>query len=99
MLIMKDLEHDPVWYFVDEAGDPTFYGPGKKIIVGQEGCSRIFSVGFLRCKAPQQIRDKLAEVRVAIAGNKYLKDIPSLQKSLVGFHAKMIALKFAFLFM
>jgi len=88
MLAMKDLEHDPVWYFVDEAGDPSFYGAGKKIIVGQDGCSKTFSVGFLRSKDPQQIRDKLAEVRVAIAENKYLKDIPSLHKSLVGFHAK-----------
>ena len=31
---MKPVADYPTWYFVDEAGDPYFYGAGKKIIVG-----------------------------------------------------------------
>ena len=34
---MKKAEICPTWYFVDEAGDPFFYGAGKKIIVGRHG--------------------------------------------------------------
>jgi hypothetical protein len=54
----------------------------------KEGCSYTFGVGFLRTYDPQQIRAKLAEVRMAIAHDRYLKDIPSIKKSVVAFHAK-----------
>ncbi len=84
---MRKLREVPIWYFVDEAGDPTFYGTGKKNIVGTPGCSRTFLVGFLRTKDPQQIREKLAEVRLAISESVYLRKIPSVQKSIVAFHA------------
>jgi hypothetical protein len=85
---MKQAEPKPRWYYVDEAGDPAFYGKGKKFIVGQEGCSKTFSVGFLRTYDPQAIRSKLAEVRLEILNDRYLKDIPSITKSLRAFHAK-----------
>jgi hypothetical protein len=85
---MKQANDKPRWFFADEAGDPAFYGKGKKIIVGTEGCSMTFAVGFLRTHDPQQIRSKLAEVRLAISTDRYLRDIPSLTKSIVAFHAK-----------
>lgn len=85
---MRPIVEKQRWYFVDEAGDPTFYGKGKKVIVGTEGCSKTFSVGYLRISDPQIIRAKLAEVRLAISTDKYLKPIPSVAKSIVSFHAK-----------
>ena len=85
---MKQAEQRPRWYFVDEAGDPAFFAKGKKIIVGTEGCSKTFSVGFLRTYDPQHIRDKLSEVRLEISNDRYLKDIPSITKTLRAFHAK-----------
>ena len=85
---MKQAEDKPRWYFVDEAGDPAFFGKGKKLIVGNDGCSRTLSIGFLRTYDPEAIRDKLAEVRLEISKDKYLKDIPSITKTLRAFHAK-----------
>lgn len=85
---MRTPEDKARWYFVDEAGDPTFYTSGKKLIVGTEGCSRTFSVGLLRTYDPQQIRSKLADVRLEVMNDRYLQDIPSIQKSLRAFHAK-----------
>ena len=85
---MKQLEDKPRWFFVDEAGDPVFYGNGKVLIVGIEGCSRTFSVGFLRSYAPQDIRSKLAEVRLEVLNERYFKSIPSITKTLRAFHAK-----------
>ena len=85
---MRTPEDKSRWYFVDEAGDPNFYGTGKKLIVGTEGCSRTFSVGFLRTLDPAAIRSKLADVRLEILNDRYLRDIPSVQKSLRAFHAK-----------
>jgi len=85
---MKQAEDKPRWYFVDETGDPIFYGKGKEIIIGYEGCSRAFSVGFLRTYNPQAIRSKLADVRLAILNDRYFQGIPSIAKSLSAFHAK-----------
>lgn len=86
---MKKADSKPRWYYVDEAGDPTFYGKGKRIIIGEEGCSRTFSVGFLRTHDPTQIRNRLAEVRSEVISSKYLASIPSVvNKTVHGFHAK-----------
>ena len=86
---MKQPEDAQRSFFVDEAGDPAFYEKrSKRVIVGEPGCSKTFSLGFLRTCEPQQIRSKLAEVRLAVSNDRYLQDIPSVKKSLIYFHAK-----------
>lgn len=85
---MKKADDKPRWFYVDEAGDPAFYGKGKTSIVGNEGCSLTFSVGFLRTYDPQAIRSKLADIRLEILNDRYFKDIPSIIKSQRAFHAK-----------
>lgn len=76
------------YFYVDETGDANFFGSGGKLIVGSEGCSRIFGVGFLRTVNPTAIREKLIELRIRIAEDRYLAKIPSLTKTLRAFHAK-----------
>lgn len=85
---MKQPDTKQRWYFIDEAGDPAFYTKGRKIIVGTEGCSRTFSVGFLWTLDPEPIRNGLEQLRSEMAADLYLKDVPSIKKSLVAFHAK-----------
>lgn len=85
---MKLPQDEHRHFYVDETGDPSFYAKGKKLIVGQEGCSRTFGLGFLRTADPESIRQALLDLRADIAADRYLKDIPSLQKTLRGFHAK-----------
>lgn len=34
-----------VTWFVDEAGDPTLFGKGGKVVAATEGCSRFFIAG------------------------------------------------------
>ena len=34
--------------FLDETGDTTFYGKGRKLIVGQDGVSLSFGLGMVR---------------------------------------------------
>ena len=43
---MKQAQDEHWFFYVDETGDASFYGKGKKLIVGNEGCSRTFGVGF-----------------------------------------------------
>jgi hypothetical protein len=39
-----------VTWFVDEAGDPTLFGKGGKVVAATEGCSRFFIAGKLECR-------------------------------------------------
>jgi len=85
---VQPTENKQLSFFVDESGDPAFYGKGGRIIVGEEGCSRILILGFVQTDNPQPIRDRLLQIRQAIAADKYLQNIPSLRKTLLHFHAK-----------
>jgi hypothetical protein len=86
---MRKSDDIPRWYFVDESGDPAYYAKrSKRIIVGEEGCSRVLLMGFVRTRDPEDLRKKLTDVRSAIATDRYLQHIPSPKKSLLHFHAK-----------
>ncbi|MBI1800215.1 MAG: DUF3800 domain-containing protein [Chloroflexi bacterium] len=76
------------WFFVDESGDPTFYDRNGNLIVGQEGCSPILILGFIETANPAAIRSALRDLHTSIGADDYLKDIPSIQKTHVAFHAK-----------
>lgn len=76
------------WYFVDESGDPTFYDGKGNLIVGQEGCSPIFVLGFVETANPHSIRVALNELHVRLAANEYLREIPSMKQTNIAFHAK-----------
>lgn len=86
---MKQAEDKPRFFYVDEAGDTAFYAKrSKRIIIGEDGCSRTLIMGYVRAYDPQPIRDALTNLRAEVAKDKYLKDIPSIKKTLFHFHAK-----------
>lgn len=77
------------YFFVDESGDTTFYDRKGNWIVGKEnGSSSILLMGFIRTTEPDFLRKKLKELQKDISNNSYFKDIPSIKKSLLAFHAK-----------
>ncbi len=88
---MKTTADEHRYFYVDETGDPNFYGKGKKLIVGNEGCSLTFGVGFLRTTDPSPIRERLLDVRNEISTSKYLSSVPSIQKTLKAFTRKTTA--------
>ena len=80
-------------YFIDEAGTPTLFARrGKKIIVGQEGCSTFFMLGKIRVANPPLLRTELTALRSELLADPYFRDIPSMQpsegKTAFLFHAK-----------
>ncbi len=85
---MKKTEKKTVYFFVDESGDPNFYGKGGDIIVGKPGCSQTLLLRFVRVEEPEPIRRRLAELKCKIAKDSYLRDIPSINKTVKAFHAK-----------
>ena len=85
---MQECREGTTWFYVDESGDPAFYGKGGRTIVGEEGCSRIFLLGYVETADVTAIEGVLSSLRQQIADDAYLKPIPSVAKSLRAFHAK-----------
>lgn len=78
--------------FLDESGDTTFYGKGKRIIIGEEGVSNCFILGMVKFKTKlEPIRDKVLAMQREIENDEYYL-IPSIRKKVEKsgfyFHAK-----------
>ncbi|RUR84493.1 DUF3800 domain-containing protein [Chlorogloeopsis fritschii PCC 9212] len=79
-------------YFVDEAGDTTFFDKKGRIIVGQPGASKFFMLGVAQIGNPEQVTWELNTLRASLMTNPRFKNIPSMQpevkKTAITFHAK-----------
>jgi len=78
--------------FLDETGDTTFYGKGRKLIVGQEGCSLSFGLGIVKVNRPlDEVRKEIQELEKQVERDPLLNTIPSVQKRIASggffFHA------------
>jgi hypothetical protein len=81
-----------IHYYVDEAGDPTLFNAGGKIIVGDNGCSRYFILGKLDVDDPPALTAAMESLRAGLLADPYFKNIPSMlpaeRKTAAMFHAK-----------
>lgn len=79
-------------YFVDEAGNLTFFNKCGQIIVGKPGASKCFMVGVVRLPDPVMADQALAELRTNLPADPRFQHIPSMQpsarKTALFFHAK-----------
>lgn len=79
-------------YYVDEAGDLTFFDRKGRIIVGNEGVSRFFLVGVAHLPDPGSCERALDTLRASLLADPYFKAVPSMQKNAgktaLCFHAK-----------
>ena len=58
--------------FLDEAGDTTFYGKGKKNTIGTNGVSNVFILGMVKIKDPlDDVREKINELQRKIVENEF----------------------------
>jgi hypothetical protein len=85
---VKTPENKTAYYFVDESGDPIFYGKGGSVIVGQLGCSRVLMLGYVEVSDPTPLQTRINELKAKIATDSYLRAIPSIVKTVRAFHAK-----------
>lgn len=87
--------------FIDEAGDPNFFGKGGVVIIGNEGVSKTFSLGMVSIKDEfkyksnniDDIRNKIKNLAQSIETNPYYATISSVKKRITKydkfvFHAK-----------
>ncbi|TSA06670.1 MAG: hypothetical protein D4R79_18960, partial [Comamonadaceae bacterium] len=63
-----------VTWFVDEAGDPTLFGKGGKVVAATEGCSRCFIAGKLACRDVDALYADLERLRKDVVGDHLFKD-------------------------
>lgn len=79
-------------YFVDEAGDLSFFNKKGRIIVGQPGASKFFMVGVAQIADPETVTWELNALRAQLMTHPRYKGIPSMQpeakKTAIAFHAK-----------
>jgi len=78
--------------FLDETGDTTFYGKGRKLIIGQEGVSLCFGLGIVRIDRPlNEVRQEVGALQKQVEADPLLNTIPSVQKRIASggfyFHA------------
>lgn len=86
---MKEDECKNNYFFVDESGDTVFYNKKGDWIVGKEnGASKILLMGFIKTLQPEYLRKRMNELKIEISNDEYLKDIPSIKKTKIAFHAK-----------
>ena len=85
-------EEETMHRFLDETGDTTFYGKGRKLIIGQEGISRCFGLGIVKIDGSlSDIRQEVHALQKQVEADPLLNTIPSVQKRIASggfyFHA------------
>ncbi len=76
----RDKEIKPNHRFLDEAGDTTFYGKGKKPIIGNNGVSNCFIVGLVKFRQPLvEVRKAVVELQQRVANDPFY-DVISIRK-------------------
>lgn len=81
------MKNNHMHYFVDEAGDPNFYGRKGKNLIQLGHASKVFIIGFIETADIQHISTALQNLKLETSNDDYLKGVPSLRRSLLYFHA------------
>src|SRR5438067_13227935 len=84
---MKTPKRGNTHFFVDEAGDPTFYNKKGRLIVGQGGCSPLLSLGLIETSNPRGMRQAVLDLHAEVLADTYLQKIPSFADTSIAFHA------------
>ena len=89
---MKMSERKICHYYIDEAGDATLFDNRGRVIIGNEGCSRFFMLGYTDIPDPISIGREMEELRQQLLGDPYFRRVPSMQperqRTALFFHAK-----------
>lgn len=73
-------------------GDTTFYGKGRRLIIGQPGVSLSFGMGIVKFRRPEaEIREEVRKLQEQVVNDPLLNTLPSVRKRVTNgaffFHA------------
>lgn len=77
----KSPIHEKRYFFIDESGDPTFYGKGKKLLAGQPGFQPLLLIGMIALTDKQEIRRAIVDFQNRIKNDPLYNTIPSVANS------------------
>lgn len=70
-------------FYLDEAGDTTFYGKKRRVIVGEQGVSRWFLLGMVHFDQPiEPLKKALIKLTKMVENDKWYAGVPSVQKKI-----------------
>ena len=89
---LKNNKHErkktAIHYYIDESGNPEFYGKGKKLLIDKEGFSKILIIGLVTIINKKHIISEIEKFKANLIRTKKLKDIHSLHQPGWYLHAK-----------
>jgi len=66
------------YFFIDESGDPGFYGSGKKLLVGTDGFQPYLIIGMVETENRKILRKAVVEFMNNIKSDSLYNTIPSV---------------------
>ena len=66
------------YIFIDESGDPSFYGSGKKLLVGTEGFQPYLIIGMIETANRKALRKAVVEFMNSVKSDVLYNSIPSV---------------------
>jgi Protein of unknown function (DUF3800) len=66
------------YLFIDESGDPVFYGNRKKLLVGTEGFQSYLIIGMIETENRKALRKAVIDFMEGIKGDSLYNSIPSV---------------------
>jgi hypothetical protein len=66
------------YYFIDESGDPHFYGHRKKLLVGTEGFQPYLIIGMIETNDRKSLRQSITDFMEDIKSDVMYNTIPSI---------------------
>ncbi len=76
------------YYFIDECGDPEFYGKGKRLLVGTSGYQPLLIIGLIETPNRKSLHKAVKEFSDSIRQDVLFKSIPSVKDPHWFLHAK-----------
>ncbi|MEA5402912.1 DUF3800 domain-containing protein [Arcicella sp. DC2W] len=76
------------YIFIDECGDPEFYGKGKRLLVGTQGYQPLLIIGMIETENRKELNKAVREFSESILQDTLFKSIPSVKDPNWFLHAK-----------
>ncbi len=76
------------YIFIDECGDPEFYGKGKRLLVGTQGYQPLLIIGMIETENRKELNKAVREFSESILQDTLFNSIPSVKDPNWFLHAK-----------
>lgn len=68
-----------IYFFIDESGDPNFYGKGKKLLVGNQGYQPLLLIGMIETENRKSLRKSISDFQKSLEEDPLFKSLHSIK--------------------